>query len=71
MTREFKEIAGFCLRKAGFALRGIYGEGSTSVGGIMQLSNARDVADSRDEIVEKVKSICLHVMKLKGSSEKT
>jgi protein arginine kinase len=30
----------------------------------MQLSNARDVADSRDEIVEKVKSICLHVMKL-------
>lgn len=51
------------LKKAGFVLRGIYGEGTTSIGGIMQLSNARDVADSRDEIVEKVKSICLHVMK--------
>lgn len=51
------------FKKAGFTLRGIYGEGSTSVGGIMQLSNARDVADSRDEIVDKVKSICSHVIK--------
>ncbi len=63
ITGKLKELME-SLKKAGFALRGIYGEGSTSVGGIMQLSNARDVADSRDEIVEKVKSICLHTIKL-------
>ena len=62
ITGNFKNLMD-TLRKAGFTLRGIYGEGTSSVGGIMQLSNARDVADSRDEIVEKVKSICVHVMK--------
>jgi len=62
VTGNLKNMIG-SLRKAGFTLRGIYGEGTSSVGGIMQLSNARDVADSRDEIVEKVKSICTHVMK--------
>ncbi len=63
ITGNLKKIMGE-LKQAGFVLRGIYGEGTTSVGGIMQLSNARDVADSRDEIVEKVKSICMHVMKI-------
>ena len=62
LTGSLKELMD-TVRKAGFVLRGIYGEGTSSVGGIMQLSNARDVADSRDEIVEKVKSLCIHVMK--------
>lgn len=54
----------FVLKKAGFLLRGIYGEGSASIGGIMQLSNASSVADSKYEIVKKVNSICKHIIKV-------
>lgn len=58
------------LKKAGFVLRGIYGEGSTSIGGIMQLSNARSIADSKDEIVEKVNSICMHIIRAERAERK-
>lgn len=50
------------LKKAGFILRGIYGEGSSSIGGIMQLSNASSIAQSTDEIIEKVKKICKQII---------
>ncbi|MCK5129519.1 MAG: hypothetical protein KAQ68_06695 [Clostridiales bacterium] len=62
VTGAFKQMAKR-LSDEGYILRGIYGEGSASVGGIMQLSNSRVVATNEDEIIAKVLDVCMQVVK--------
>lgn len=43
------------LSKLGFAVRGIYGEGSRAVGNIFQISNQVTLGSSEEEIIQKMK----------------
>lgn len=50
------------LSKLGLTLRGIYGEGSKSVGGLYQLSNQITLGLSENEAIENLRSITVQLM---------
>jgi protein arginine kinase len=49
--------------KYGVTIRGIYGEGTKSLGSIYQISNQKTLGISENEIIENLKRIVLQVMK--------
>ncbi len=49
--------------KYGVTIRGIYGEGTKSLGGIYQISNQKTLGISESEIIENLKRIVLQVVK--------
>lgn len=55
-NKIFQELAKF-----GFTIRGIYGEGSKSLGGIYQISNQVTLGKSENEIIEDLKYISLQI----------
>lgn len=50
------------LTKFGFTLRGIYGEGSKSLGGIYQISNQLTLGKTENEIIDNLKYITLQIV---------
>ena len=54
---------GDALNKAGFALRGLYGEGSMPGGGIYQLSNQVSRGYSEEELIRRLMKVAEQVMK--------
>jgi protein arginine kinase len=49
--------------KYGVTIRGIYGEGSKSLGNIYQISNQKTMGNSESEIIENLKRVVLQVVK--------
>lgn len=49
------------LSKMGMTIRGIYGEGSESMGSIYQVSNQITLGKSEEEIIENLKSVGKHI----------
>ena len=50
------------IGKFGIAIRGIYGEGSESMGGIFQISNQVTLGHSEDEIIKSLQSIAKNII---------
>ena len=48
--------------KFGMSIRGIYGEGTKSLGSIYQISNQRTLGRSEEEIIESVQNIATHLV---------
>jgi protein arginine kinase len=51
------------VSKYGVTIRGIYGEGTKSLGSIYQISNQKTMGNSENEIIENLKRVVLQVVK--------
>jgi len=51
----------YSISKFGMVIRGIYGEGSKSIGGIYQISNEITLGRSENEIIENIKNITMQI----------
>jgi protein arginine kinase len=61
MTKEGKRILSSVVNM-GYAIRGIYGEGSKNTGAFYQISNEATLGQSEEEIVDQMQSIALQIM---------
>jgi protein arginine kinase len=61
LTGQIRHIMQF-ISKFGMTVRGIYGEGSQSQGGIYQISNQVTLGQSEEEIVSNIKSVANNVI---------
>ena len=61
LTGQIKHIMQF-ISKFGVTLRGIYGEGSESQGGIYQISNQLTLGQSEEEIISNIKSVANNII---------
>lgn len=61
MTKEGKRILSSVVNM-GYAIRGIYGEGTKNAGAFYQISNEATLGQSEEEIVDQMQSIALQIM---------
>jgi len=61
MTKEGKRILSSVVNM-GYALRGIYGEGSKATGAFYQISNEATLGQSGEDIVEQMQSVALQIL---------
>lgn len=62
MTDQIKRILP-AVTQVGLAVRGIYGEGSEAAGSLFQISNQITLGQSETEIVDKIASVSLQIIK--------
>ncbi len=61
MTKDGKEILS-SIANMGYAVRGIYGEGTKNVGAFYQISNDVTLGQSEEEIVEQMQSTAMQII---------
>jgi protein arginine kinase len=61
---------GEIVRKSGLTLRGVYGEGSASLGGMFQLSNTVSLGLTEEEIIEIVQKACEDICIMENTERK-